>query len=311
MRISALIVFLVFCVATPDAIAEPTKEFLKCQRYLSGIADKHLKKANKLQQKHESALNKDIRKFFKRFDGDDGTAAIIRTTIDRISGEHDVAAVQTTYVDEVVETLRNHGDPNDPDYECPGWWTVESRAANWINNYEFRLENLRVEINDRLAIENLGDNEGLAIIAFYAFGLAENVRINRRGSLVGNIEFGPVSDGEYFRIVKVKAGTYNWDRISRETLLGKYYHDYGDRDFTFTVTAGKLNYTGVFVYDTEGNMARGSLNDRTSIVITMLEQRYPDLVDRFEIANGLVPKDKFINYYLAQRQRFAEQNASE
>lgn len=280
-------------------------DFADCQRLLQKTADKHLDEANDIRRKHEKSLKKQFDKFLDRY-GDIVDRESLDASIQAIHERHEIDKVRQEYVDGVVATLRTFEKPEDEAFNCPSKGTLRYRSENWNKNYEYQLELLRQAISDRLEMETMEEDEGLAIIAFYAIGLAQEIRINRRGSILGNVQFGPVTDGEYFRIMKLKAGTYFWDRISRDTIIGTFYHDYSKRGFEFHVEPGKLNYTGVFVYDSDGQRARGSHNDRTAIVITMLEQRYPELLDRFELVNGLVPDDPFIDYYLEEKLRHAQ-----
>jgi hypothetical protein len=43
------------------------------------------------------------------------------------------------------------------------------------------------------------------------------------------------------------------------------------------------------------------LHDRLTIVMSLLEERMPDLMDEFEMANGLNVDDQFLDFYIDQR----------
>ena len=81
---------------------------------------------------------------------------------------------------------------------------------------------------------------------------------------------------------------------------------------TFEVEAGKLNYAGVFIYEMSGfNWASGTLNDRLTVVLTVMEQRFPELLEQYEVANGLFPDDRFVQFYLQEKQQSLREQANE
>lgn len=307
LRTVLIVSFFLSAIAHADA----GKDYLECSRYLQGVADEHLEEANQIRSDHQREFDKRVQKIYRHFDDDRARIDVLKRMIETTTSLHDIETVRVEYVDEVISTLQNYGDADDDDFECLSEQLVRNRVFGWQHTYESRLEQLRRDVYERFDLEKLDDDEGLVVIAFYAFGYAERIRIDRRGSLLGSIEFGPVKNGEYFRVIRAKAGEYSWDEVSRQNFAGRFYHDYSKRDFNFSVVAGKLNYTGVFVYDAQGNRARGSLNDRTSIVLTKLERRFPGLIERFEIANGLVPEDRFIEYYLSEKRRVEQVSGDE
>jgi hypothetical protein len=171
-----------------------------------------------------------------------------------------------------------------------------------LSGYEKSLQEVEDAIKERLDIERLGPNEGLVVILFYASGYAENVLINRLGAIGGSIGFGPVNDGMYFRVVKANAGNYRWRSIWNHTWLGRVTAHLKHSNYDFRVEAGKLNYTGAFTYKSE-LYSRFSTNviDRTSVVLSLLESRYPELLDRLEINNGINSDSRFIKFYMSEK----------
>ena len=76
----------------------------------------------------------------------------------------------------------------------------------------------RDDVSDRISFEFMGEDEGLAMIAFHAYGQISSARINRLGGLTGSFEFNPVSYGEYIHIFKVRAGDYRMGQGSPEVV---------------------------------------------------------------------------------------------
>ena len=139
-------------------------------------------------------------------------------------------------------------------------------------------------------------------IAFNSTEATNFVRINRLNALGGTIVFGPNRRGEQFRVIRAKAGTYEWEEIEQKFYNSRRTYNLRKFDMQFDVVAGTLNYAGVFLLDVESNgYYRASLNDRLIITLTALEQRYPELIDQYEIANGLHPDDRFTDFYLSEK----------
>jgi hypothetical protein len=314
MRSSLFLLFVFWALGPGIAQAGPTDTYLKCQKSRAPIADKHEKRANKILAKHDAKL---IELFSKALsdvpDGPESRAAL-RRGADNVLAQHPIADAREQLVDHLLDRLRNPGDPEnleDPEFKCPRKSDTKRWSRDSLDTYEQVLGEARDDVKNRLSFETMADDEGLAIIAFYAFGYAETVRINRLGAMTGSFDFGPVNNGEYFKVVKLKAGDYRWEKITQKFWGMGYYFTLDHRELRFSVAPGKLNYTGAFVFDASGQYARISLNDRTAIVLTMLEQRYPDLLERFEITNSLVPEDRFINFYLNEKSEIDETIAND
>ena len=172
-----------------------------------------------------------------------------------------------------------------------------------LRRYENRLEEIEDAVEDRIDIENIAPDEGLVVILFYARGWAQNVSINTLGGIGGRIRFGPVTNGEYFRVVKVKAGTYIWHSIWNKTWGGRMTAHLKRSEFDFEVEAGRLNFTGAFVYKSDYSMGYSiDVIDRTSVLLSLLENRYKDLLGRVEINNGIHSDNRFIEYYLREKE---------
>ena len=305
-QMRTLVVCLSLTLFAVNASAEPSKKYLKCQRLIQGVANGHLKGARKVEARHRAKVRNMLAPFDTQGTEDGDIASSIQEAVGRIVARYDTDSYRHYYGQGTVDEMMGELGPDGPDFRCSRQSTYRYTSRTRLQAYGNRLEQIREEIGSRLAVESLSKNEGLAVIAFQAVGNAERIHINRLGTIGGNIEFGPVKDSEYFRIYKVPAGRYRWDRVTRSSIFGKYRYDWGSNNLDFEVVAGKLNITGYFVFDDNIHYATGRLQHRPGLVTWMLEQRYPDLLERFEIANGLVPDEKFVEYYLQQKNALNE-----
>ena len=300
MRWVSLALVALFTCST--VAAEPSKAFLKCERMLAKAAQSHLAKANKLRDRFarriDALVEKNLSAESATGSPSEAMPEIIRKIVERASLDdaHDV------YVRKVIDEQSKLVTADDKDFECSDPDILRMTYELNLKAYGIQLDGVRDAVVERYEIEHLGPEEGLVAIAFNTNVAVDIVRINRRGSLLGSIWFGPVFPGEYFRVVKMRAGEYNWDEITQRLGYAKRLFDLSKRDSRFTIEAGKLNYAGVFLFEVSaGGYYRSSLNDRQTIVLTILDQRYPELLEQYEIANAIHPDDRFIEYYLEQK----------
>ncbi|MEO1035098.1 MAG: hypothetical protein AAFX44_05995 [Pseudomonadota bacterium] len=169
-------------------------------------------------------------------------------------------------------------------------------------------------LQDRIDIENVGPGEGLAVIAMYIEGPVMRLTLDKRGSMTGARAFNELPEGQFFRVIKLPAGEYQWTTVrSRRVFTYSYwadstvyYFDFRDADMAFRVEPGKLNFTGVFMYTGSGQRARADLKDRSSIVMRIIENRYPELLERYPVFNGAVPEDTYLQFFVDERRQEQE-----
>ena len=146
--------------------------------------------------------------------------------------------------------------------------------------------------------ETLDDDEGLAIVAIYSKGYAEKIKLDGPG--FGNDHnFGPLLNSQYFEVQKLKEGVYSWDEVilkAGENL--KSTSDLSHLNLEFTITPGKLNYIGLFMYESNGSTYSAKIVNRTSIVLSILKQDFPQYIDMYPLANGIYPDDQYIEFFL-------------
>lgn len=132
------------------------------------------------------------------------------------------------------------------------------------------------------------------------------------------------------KIFRVKAGRYGWRnaRIPSDNPFGGLYRI--DRDayrrpeeLDFEIVPGRLNYAGDLVvrrgsFETlfRGNRIIESrsisirLRNRAGSAIRRLETDHPELLDRYGLHLASESDDRFIDFYLAERERLREARSS-
>jgi len=295
--LSAAILLINMTTAHADSRAE------ECHAALSKIADEHHQESTDLQRRFAGRLAELTRGHLKDLSGDAGAAARFGSLVDRIVDRGDLDKIRSANFEHVLSYLAEVGDPGSYHPDCAHVETIDAWAKEARVKYERAFDGVIADVEERIEIDKLGDGEGLVVVAAYAFGYAETIKVNRLGSLFGGFTIGPLFNAQHFRVHRLQAGTYSWDEVTRSVPRGRVFHDFSDDELVFTVEAGRLNYAGVFVYDVRGEFAQAEIEDRAAIVLTILERRYPELLENYEIANGLVPEDDFIDFYLTEKRR--------
>lgn len=301
------------CIATAlmAACFAPTGKaaasYAECVAARQPIADTHRSRSDAILLEHERALNASIAEFVAKSSPDPSSLAYIDRAKQSILNYHQVDVAQEQLIDDVIAQLLNPKGADDENFRCPDHGATEDWARRRSERLEGVLEEAREEFEERIGFESLDEDEGIAIISFYAYGAVTSARINRLGSMFGSIELDLPGVGEHLRFLKLPAGDYEWQRVRQDWGFSGYFYELGHRDLRFSVLPGKLNITGVFIYESRGQYATTSLNDRPAIVLRLLEQRFPELLERFELANGMVPEDRFIDVYLAEKRSLARE----
>jgi len=293
--LSAAILLITVATAHADSRAE------ECHAALSKISAEHRRESTELQRHFADRLADLTRDHLQNLAGDNEATAGFRSTVDRVVEQGGLDKVRAANFEHVLSYLSEVGDPESYHPDCAHIETIEAWAREARVKYERAFGGVIADVEERIEIDKLGDGEGLVVIAAYAFGYAETIKVNRLGSLFGGFTIGPLFNAQHFRVHRLQAGNYSWDEVTRSVPRGRVFHDFSEDELVFGVEAGKLNYTGVFVYDVRGDYAGAEIEDRAAIVLTILEQRYPELLENYEIANGLVPEDDFIDFYLTEK----------
>ena len=296
-------------VALP-VYAEPSKAYLKCQRSLESDAATHIERSNKVRDKFEREFAQRILQSRASAAGSMADLETLQATAKKIRQWRGVEQARETYVEKIIRDVSALVGPDEPGFSCLDRGRLLKVYLNNLKAYEKVLDHVEKDLVQRIDLENLGTGEGLVIIAYDATQPMTYVRLNRRDTLGGNIEFAPLREGQYYRVVRAKAGNYTWDLASRD--MGNFRRNYrlSRFDFGFIVEPGKINYGGTFLLDIDSNgYWSATLNDRITIALAMLEARYPELLNRYDIVNGVYPDDRFTEYYLREKQSLGEQAA--
>lgn len=284
----------------------------KCQRETSSLAAEHVEKAEKLLERLDRDRSRLIDKHLESRDVSSAQRASLRSALERVVTERETQAYRKTYIDKVVTDLALVGDPANEHGLCDQIHRLEEYSDDSLRRLRNGFEGFVEATRNRIALEDLDDDEGLVAIAAYSFGIAGEIELNRRGALTGNLTIGPLNNEEFFEVRKLKAGEYNWEKVANRLSNDSIQiFDLSNDDLIFSVQPGVLNYTGVFVFDQSGLYGRVSLNDRAAIVLTILEQRYPELLERHNVHNGLVETDTFIDFYLAEKRARGQSDGAE
>ena len=297
-----LFVIAVVLLAASARANEPSKAQQRCQKTVDSVASKFGRKAEKSELDTINEINRLTSQTIERLESRGQSTDALRASIDRIVDRQNLDQLRQKYVDEYIASkTKIDGDDGLP-WECFNRKSLKWNFDNRLDSYKSRLKLLTELIENRLELEDLRDNEGLLIVAINSNAYIDSVQINRLGSLIGGFDFGPVANKVYFQVLKVREGRFRWGTVTQRVLFGRTMHKFSDREYDFEVLAGKLNYAGLFDFDQLGfGYSRGMLHDRPAIVLAILEERYPELLEQYEIANGLVPNDPFIPFYLAEK----------
>ena len=278
-----------------------------CQRRVDTIRDQTLRFAEGIEDRHNRELTSILSAYDRRDDINPGRRTVTDASVAGVIERNSVEEIRTRLIEQPIEeyryTFRNASNPN----ACPPVRWIRGFFRAYLNHFELELGVIRDEVSNRHALDRLQADEGLLILAYNSDWGANRVSINRLGSMSGGIEFTAPLDGQFFRIMPVKAGEYRWEEVSRDVLGGRRVLYVDRMDIRFTVHAGQINYIGAFLVDRGPRYTTASLHQRTSMVLTQAFELYPDLLARFRIVNAADPDDPFLPYFLAERQRAAAQ----
>jgi len=149
-------------------------------------------------------------------------------------------------------------------------------------------------------VRALEEDEGYAIIAIYSSGYAEKIQLDGEG--FGNShDFGPLVNSQYLKPYPLKAGTYKWDRvIEKFGQGGRIEFDFDKLDLTFTIEPGKVNYVGLLMFESNGSTFKARILNRTSIILTIFKQDFPEFLKQYDVVNGIYPSDPYIPHFLSE-----------
>lgn len=204
------------------------------------------------------------------------------------------------------KVLRNISKNEKDRVHCDDPDKVEEFVDTRFEYFEQMTEKLLQGVEDRTELEWLDEDEGLVVIAAYSYGYAEKIQLKSKGWGGDSFDLGPLNNSQWFEVIKLSAGEYYWHRVIEKIYNGRQYFDLSDSDMSFNVEAGKINLSGAFIFERSNDHATWDISDRTAIILKILAENYPLLIDRFEWVNGLSPNDPFPSFFKAKRNQYEQ-----
>ena len=212
-----------------------------------------------------------------------------------------VGEARADLIERVIASLNATDFSEGSGNRCPTESRVRSAYDSNLATYENLLEEVRNVAENRLDANAMRSGEGLWLAVIKSDSFIQSAKITRRGSLVGSQTLWNIEPGSYVRLVSLKEGVYGWKDLQWGSGPFKRWIDLTGDDKLFEIKRGKLNYAGVLDVRSGGQGYYIELRDRLTVVVSLLEERMPDLLEDFEVANGLNPNDQFIDFYIEQR----------
>jgi hypothetical protein len=204
-------------------------------------------------------------------------------------------------IDDVVRAMNSADVSPDSSSRCPSRDTVRSSYDSSLSSYEELLKEVQEAIENRIEAKKLAQNEGLWLLVIQTQVSIDTANVARQGSLVGGHTLFSIEPGRYVRLVRLKEGVYVWDKLQWGSGRFRIWVELKADDKSFEIKRGKVNYAGVLDVRFGDRGLYTELHDRLTIVMSLLEERMPDLMDEFEMANGLNVDDQFLDFYIDQR----------
>jgi hypothetical protein len=281
--------------STPYFLPKPELS-KKCHKVTKKLATKHEENGLLYFNQYQSK----IKNILKKSTADQGSKQQI---LNKASSKYSLESSFKKFVFDFVDVLKN-----DITNETCDRKNLESLSEKSLKFYKEILDRSKYYIEYRVELESLDADEGLAIISAYSYGYAGRIEINPVKFMGDSMSIGPLNNSQYFRIAKLKAGEYQWGRIKVYGPMSLSYRDFSDANLKFKIQPGKLNYTGVFIHEVMGMYAKAEIFDKAAVITTMIEQDYPLLLNKYELVNGLIENDPFINFYLTQKKKLKSGN---
>jgi hypothetical protein len=115
-----------------------------------------------------------------------------------------------------------------------------------------------------------------------------------------------LSAGEYVALLVVPAGNYHWTTIDVSSGFFDHYFKFRmrrDRDWSFKVEAGRINYPGQIIVKGSNKTSfgirvpRAWTKNRPALALEQIRENYPTLITQYQLANGRSERDDFLDSY--------------
>lgn len=206
--------------------------------------------------------------------------------------------------DLVYNAIMDSVKKKDDNRYCHKFTQLKNIAKNRTKTVEKLLEKTISDIEQRIDLEDLDSDEGLAFFTIHLGGYAEVITVVSSGHTHPDIELGPFVDNQLVELRKVERGRYAFDKVEWAGMKGNSvitnYYDFSDEKYEFNISPGVINFTGVFEFNRVNGRGYSDYSDKTSILIQVLQDRYPLIAKKYGWYNSVQPKDPYIDFYRAQ-----------
>lgn len=304
----ALVALSTFPLTSYAALSD--EDFAKCMELAVSETNRLVDRADKADAAFRKKLDKKLDRFAARQPDYDAARSRMAKITDRLIESLELADYRHKWIEKEAELLL--ATENKDDFSCWPRRAVRRWLDRFLDAYTAQLDYIGDAVAERVDLEELDQDEGLVAILFRSKGNLDTVYINRLGHIGGGISFDPPRNSDYFRVIKAKAGTYRWDRVTTYMMLGRGTAHMKRAKLDFEVEPGKLNYIGALSFDmTFHGMYGFDVYDRASVLLSLLESRYPELLEDMQMHNGLNDEDLFIDFYFREKQLAAMENPNE
>ncbi|NMP31966.1 hypothetical protein HII17_10340 [Thalassotalea sp. M1531] len=209
----------------------------------------------------------------------------------------------TEYTEMFPKTILEIAEKSEQQHFCEDLSRLDDLLEEHEQQFGGLLENIEEKIIERVKLDELSKNEGLVVIVIRSnYRNIATEYILKSESLFGdNITIGPIGTSYHFEVVKLPEGKYYWEKIKwNKNNYGYSYFNFKNEKLSFQVEKGKLNFAGEFLSNVINGNGYGDVSDRSSMMLQMMEIKFPLLLKNFSWTNALVPHDPFLGFYKQQ-----------
>lgn len=206
--------------------------------------------------------------------------------------------------DQIYNAIMDSAKKKDDNSHCHKFTRLKNIAKNRTKTVEKLLDKTISDIDQRIDLEDLDSDEGLAFFTVHVGGYAEVITVVSVGHTQPDIELGPFVANQLIELRKVEKGRYAFDKVEWAGMQGNSvitnYYDFSDEKYEFSISPGVINFTGVFEFNKVNGKGYSDYSDKTSILIQILQDRYPLIAKKYGWYNSVQPNDPYIDFYRAQ-----------
>ena len=145
--------------------------------------------------------------------------------------------------------------------------------------------------------DDLKADEGYLVLAVNIEGMIpKSLKLESKATFGRGYIMDSLGYGENFRVIKLSAGEYAWERLK---INKTYRFDLDDEAFLVNVEAGKINYSGHLLVSIYRQFETASFNyvNRSSLVFDELLSCCNTLRKKYPLVFTGLSQDPFIKFY--------------